>query len=413
MNYKKPTEPTSPLRILLVTQYFYPENFKSNDIAFELSKRGYKLTVLTGIPNYPAGSFFKGYGVFQKRRERIHGVKVIRALLFPRGKGGGIRIALNYLSWAIFASFHACFHACFHTYDAVIVHAPSPITQGIPALIIKKLRKTPLYLWVLDLWPESLVAAGGITNKTILGIFTKLVKLLYSHSSKILIASQGFKHSILDKGDYANKLIYFPNWAEDVFSHTHTSLPIPNLPLGFLVMFAGNIGEAQDLESMMQCAMLLKARKDIKFIFVGNGRKKPWLDAYITQNGLHETVYALGQHPLEIMPALFQKADLLLLALKDAPIFSLTIPSKLQAYMASGRPIVAMLNGNGAQLIADSGCGKAVAAGDYSELAEVILSMTSKSVHERKEIGAKGRAYFLHNFRIDICIDKLCSILQE
>ena len=148
------------MKVLLVTQYFYPENFKSNDIAFELVKRGYDVTVLTGIPNYPSGSFFKGYGIFKNRKQVINGVQIYRVLLLPRGKGKGLRLALNYFSWAFFASFRAFFLALLKRYDAILVHEPSPITQGIPAIVVKKMLHIPMYFWVLDLWPESLESAG-------------------------------------------------------------------------------------------------------------------------------------------------------------------------------------------------------------------------------------------------------------
>ena len=211
------------MKILLVTQYFYPENFKSNDIAFELAKRGYDVTVLTGLPNYPKGKIYKGYGIFKKRKETVNGVKIIRTLVIPRGKGGGMMLALNYISWAVIASFRAFFLALNKKFDTVIVHETSPITQGFPALVIKKIQSIPIYFWVLDLWPESLQSAGGINNRYVLDFFTAVTRLMYRKSDKILISSRGFRQSILEKGDFADKLIYFPNWAEDIFSNINKS----------------------------------------------------------------------------------------------------------------------------------------------------------------------------------------------
>ena len=178
------------MRILLVTQYFYPENFKSNDIAFELAKRGYEVTVLTGLPNYPKGKIYKGYGIFQKRKEILNGAEVIRTLVIPRGKGGGLRLALNYFSWAFFASIRAFFLAITSHFDAIIVHETSPITQGFPALVVKKLQRIPIYFWVLDLWPESLQSAGGITNKYVLGFFTEKCIISRGKYSSVLKASE-------------------------------------------------------------------------------------------------------------------------------------------------------------------------------------------------------------------------------
>lgn len=400
------------MKILLVTQYFYPENFKSNDIAFELTKRGYEVTVLTGLPNYPQGKIYKGYGIFQKRKETINGVKIIRTLVIPRGKGGGLRLALNYFSWAFFASVRAFFLAMKSQFDAIIVHETSPITQGFPALVVKKLQHIPIYFWVLDLWPESLQSAGGINNKYILGFFTAITKLMYNQSLKILVSSKGFRKSILDKGAYNDKLVYFPNWAEDVFTQ-QVPANIPTLPAGFKVMFAGNIGEAQDFEHIMQTAVKLKEDKDIKFIFVGDGRKKAWVDDFIQKEQLQDTVFAWGRFPIETMPAFFQTADVMLLSLKDNDIFGLTVPAKLQTYMAAAKPIVAMINGEARNLIAESECGLSCAAGDADSLANNIRLLKNKTAAELDLLGKNGYAYYQKYFTKDTCITHLCEIIKN
>lgn len=399
------------MKVLLVTQYFYPENFKSNDIAFELVKRGHEVTVLTGIPNYPQGHFYEGYGFFKKRNQNIDGVKIKRAFLFPRGKGGGIRLALNYFSWAFFASFKAFHLALSHRYDTILVHEPSPITQGIPAIVVKKMLKIPMYFWVLDLWPESLISAGGVSNKKVINFFTLIVKLVYNHSDKILISSNGFRKSILEKGDYDNKLIYFPNWAEDIFS-SGGKYTLPQLPTGFIVMFAGNIGEAQDFDHIMECALALKIQQDIKFILVGDGRKKAWVDAYINEKGLNDTVYALGRFPLEMMPSFFEKADVMLLSLKDELIFNLTVPAKLQAYMSAAKPVAAMINGEGNAIIKEANCGFAVNAGDVDGLVKGLVRIKMMTTEERGQLGINGRQYCLEHFSQAQCMDHLCDILK-
>ena len=225
------------MKVLLVTQYFYPENFKSNDIALELTKRGHKVTVLNGLPNYPEGRIYETYGCFNKTRAHYQGINVIRTWLFPRGKGGGVRLLLNFFSWALFASIRALFLSFQKQFDVILVHEPSPITQGFPAIVVKKIQKIPLHFWVLDLWPESLTSAGGIKNKNVLWLFTKMVKFIYNNSDKILISSKGFKDSILAKGDNNDKLIYFPNWAEDSILKGDVDYPIPNLPIGFKIIF--------------------------------------------------------------------------------------------------------------------------------------------------------------------------------
>lgn len=400
------------MNVLLVTQYFYPENFKSNDIAFELVKRGHNVTVLTGLPNYPEGKIYSGYSIFKKRKENINGATIIRALLISRGNGSGFRLFLNYFSWAFFASVKAFFLSFSYKFDAVIVHEPSPVTQGFPAIVVKWIQKIPIYFWVLDLWPESLVAAGGIKNKLVLGIFTRIVKVLYNNSDKILISSKGFKKSILEKGNYSDKLIYYPNWAEDIISKGNTGYQIPELPVGFKIMFAGNIGESQDMEHFMLAALELKKYTDIKFILIGDGRFKTFVEDFIEVNDLKENIYLMGRFPVESMASFFEKADGLLVSLKDELIFNLTVPAKIQAYMSAAKPIVAMINGEGADLIEEAKCGFSAPAGDNKKLAQIILDLYNLNKEERVNMGLMGYKYYAEHFKMDNCINKLIGILE-
>lgn len=401
------------MKVLLVTQYFFPENFKSNDIAFELVKRGHEVTVLTGLPNYPEGKIYNGYGFFKKRNEIINGVKVIRTLLIPRGKGGGIRLFLNYFSWAFFASIRAFFLAFQDKFDAVMVHEPSPITQGFPAIVIKKIQKIPLHFWVLDLWPESLTSAGGIKNKTVLSFFTGIVKYIYNNSDKILISSKGFKESILAKGNYEDKLIYFPNWAEDSILKGDSNYPIPELPQGFKILFAGNIGVAQDVNSIIKAAFILKENLDINFVFIGDGRSKQELEDFVMINHLSKTVHFMGRFPIDAMKTFFSKADVLLVSLKDELIFNVTVPAKLQAYLCTQKPILGILNGEGSELIKDINCGLSVSAGDSEALAKEIIKLYAMSSEERDNFGKNGFKYFEENFTMNKCIDNLEFILKN
>lgn len=400
------------MNVLLVTQYFYPENFKSNDIAFELVKRGHNVTVLTGLPNYPEGKIYSGYSIFKKRKENINGATIIRALLISRGNGSGFRLFLNYFSWAFFASVKAFFLSFSYKFDAVIVHEPSPVTQGFPAIVVKWIQKIPIYFWVLDLWPESLVAAGGIKNKLVLRIFTRIVKVLYNNSDKILISSKGFKKSILEKGNYGDKLIYYPNWAEDIISKGNTGYQIPELPVGFKIMFAGNIGESQDMEHFMLAALELKKYTDIKFILIGDGRFKTFVEDFIEVNDLKENIYLMGRFPVESMASFFEKADGLLVSLKDELIFNLTVPAKIQAYMSAAKPIVAMINGEGADLIEEAKCGFSAPAGDNKKLAQIILDLYNLNKEQRVNMGLMGYKYYAEHFKMDNCINNLIGILE-
>lgn len=380
-------------------------------MAFELTRLGYDVTVLTAIPDYPGGKFFDGYGFFRKRKETVRGVKVIRAFIIPRGQGGTIRLLLNYLSYFLSSLMVSIRLGLFGKFDRVLIHETSPVMIGVPAVMVKKLQKIPLCFWVLDLWPESLQAAGGVNNPWVLGMFRRMTTWIYRHSDKILMSSKGFESSILEKGDFASKLVYFPNWADKALEG-HGSYQLPALPNGFIAMFAGNMGEAQDFDHIMSAAKLLKDERHIHFVFVGDGRKRPWVEAYRDKYGLQETVHWVGRHPVEAMPSFFEKADVMLMTLKDVSIFNLTAPAKLQAYMSASKPILAMMNGEGPRIVAEAECGRSVPAADAEALAKALREMSQMNKTELAEMGLRGKAYQQAHFDLDKSISHLIEILE-
>lgn len=399
------------MKILVVTNHFYPEVFRVNDVAFEFTRRGHEVTVITSIPNYPQGRYLPGYGLFRKRKEAINGVKVIRVPVMPRGEGGAVRLFLNYLSFFITASWCAFILSFRRKFDKIFVHETSPVTVGIPALIFKWRQNIPLYFWVLDLWPESLTAGGGVTNKQVLGIFKWITCLIYKKSDKILISSRGFRQSILEKGDFAKNIVYFPNWGEDVFSG---SIPfeLSELPDGFNVMYAGNLGEAQGFETVMAAALRLKDHPRVKWVFLGNGRKKKYIEDFVERNHLKGTVYLLGAYPLERMPSFFAQADVLLVTLKDEVIFNLTVPAKLQAYMAASKAVCAVLNGEGAEIVKEAVNGCTVPAGNVELLVEQVIRLSECSRQELEQLGKNGLDYYNKYFKKDTCMENLCRIMN-
>ncbi len=397
-------------RVLICTNHFYPETFRCNDVAFELVRRGYDVTVLTAIPDYPGGKFFEGYGFFRKRKETVNGVKVIRAFIIPRGNGGVVRLFLNYLSYFISSLLVSLRLGLFGNFDRVIIHETSPVMIGVPAVVVKKLQKAPLYFWVLDLWPESLQAAGGVNNPWVLGFFRRMTTWIYRHSDKILMSSKGFESSILEKGDYADKLIYFPNWADKALDG-HSNFILPSLPDGFIAMFAGNMGEAQDFDHIMSAALMLKDNHHIHFVFVGDGRKRVWVESFCEEHDLKATVHWVGRHPVETMPSFFEKADVMLMTLKDVNIFNLTAPAKLQAYMSASKPILAMMNGEGPRIVAEARCGRCVPAADAEGLAKALLEMAQMDKSELIEMGRRGKVYQQTHFDLDQSINHLIDII--
>lgn len=400
------------MKILFVCQYFYPEVFRGNDIAFHWAKQGHDVHVVTGIPNYPAGKFFDGYGLFKKRKEVVNGVKVTHLPIVPRGNGK-ISLMLNYFSYLIVGQVYMLFHALTHKYDVVFCQQLSPVMMSAPAITYKRLRKVPLYTWVLDLWPESLTAAGGINNKYVLAFFDRYVKREYKWSDGILTSSRSFDESILKYGDYRKKIIYYPQWSDGLDAGEDCSLKMPEIPKGFKVIFAGAVGEAHGFECNLKAALLTKEHKDIKWIIVGDGRKLDWVKEFVSENGLEETVYTLGRYPSGMMPAFFAQADVMLVSLTDSPLFNLYAPAKISSYMASGKPIVTCLNGEGGTVVREAECGWSVAAGDAEGLARLIvnLSETPKAVLEEK--GLFGLNYYKEHFDKEKCLKKLDEIIEK
>lgn len=400
----------SKKRILLITNHFFPETFRCNDLAFGLAKQGHQVSVLTGIPDYPSGRFHSGYGLFRRRIELIKGVKVYRSFIIPRGHGGSWRLILNYTSSLLAQCWDACLMGLFGRYDYVLVHETSPVMVGIPGVIVARMKRIPMDFWVLDLWPESLQSAGGINNTKILAFFGKLTTWIYKHADHILISSRGFRKSICDKGAFEEKLVYFPNWADVELTGMSPSL-LPSMPDGFRVMFAGNIGEAQDMEHLMATALELRDEKGIHFCIVGDGRKRLWLEEFVKSNHLEGTVHLMGQYPVEMMPAFFSAANVMLVTLKDSTVFNLTAPAKLQAYMNAGKPIAAMMNGEGAAVIAEAACGISVAAGDVKSFAELIKQMSQMSKEDLEYMGSRGKRYCSTHFSFSRSIETIEQLM--
>lgn len=398
-------------RCLLITNHFYPETFRCNDIAFELVKRGYEVKVLTAIPDYPEGKYHKGYSLFKKRVEKVDGVTVVRVPHIPRGNGKALRMIIHYASSMFFFFFYALYQAIFHKYDCIFIHNTSPAFICLPAVLIKKIRRTPIDHWILDMWPESL-AAGGINNKKAYNIIEKMMGMIYRNSDIIHISSMGFKRLLIEKGVPEEKIEYLPNFCEDTSGNTELK-SIPELPKGFIVMFAGNIGEAQNMENVMKSALLLKEEKDIHFVLVGDGRKKQWIEDFVKDNALDETVHLMGRWPIDTMSSFFAKADVMLVSLADEVAFNLVLPAKVQAYMVNKKPILGMLNGEGQEVIKAAKCGWSVNSDDIEGMARTLKELSIMTQDELKAIGENGYRFYAENFELNLCMDKVDNSLHR
>ncbi len=396
------------MNILIVTQYFYPENFRVNDLATEFKNRGHEITVLTGIPNYPAGKYYNGYGIVKNNRETYKGIKIFRSPLIPRGSGSSVRLALNYISFIIGSIFTSLF-LLRKKFDIIFVFEPSPITVCLPAIFIKKIKKIPICFWVLDLWPESVVSAGNLKTGLIPKILNPLVKFIYKHSDKILVSSRGFINSIEEKGINKNKVNFFPQWAEPIFKPLKPErILLSSISTNdFIVMFAGNIGEAQDFPSILEAAKLLREYSNIHWVILGGGRKEKWVRERVDEFNLGSNFHLLGSYPLEKMPEFYSHADCMLFSLKKEYIFSITIPAKVQTYLACAKPVVAMIDGEAAKIIDDSKAGISCPSESPEILSKNIKHLSLMKKNDLNKLGENALAYYNKEFERDMLIDEM------
>jgi glycosyltransferase involved in cell wall biosynthesis len=365
--------------------------------------------VLCGTPNYPSGKAFAGHGWFRRTRETWEGVEVVRVPQMLRGSRSRVRLAANYLSYALTASLLGPFR-CRESYDAILVFQVSPATMGIPAVVMKLVKKAPIFYWLQDLWPEALVATGAVRARWLLWPVEMLTRGIYRASNFVLIQSRSFRDHVESRGIRPDRILYFPNTAEPFYvpmtkDEAHPALAA--VPRGFRVMFAGNIGSVQALPTILAAAELTRDRRDVQWIIVGDGSMRAWVAEEVRKRGLSGTVHLLGRFPPLEMPRLFAGVDALLVTLRRDPVLALTIPSKVQSYLAAGKPIVGSLDGEGATIIREAGAGLCGPAEDAEALAAQVLTLNSLEPRARVDMGRRGREYFLAQFRDDMLIDRL------
>lgn len=408
--------PVEKLRVLVVTQYFWPENMRINDLVRDFTEKGHSVTVLTGLPNYPEGKVFSEFEATPERFNNYFGADVVRVPMLARGKRS-ITLMLNYFSFFTSASAIGAYKLRGKEFDAVFVYAVSPIMAAIPALVLGRLKRAPVFVWVLDLWPETLRAVGVLKNPKLLSLVGKMVSWIYNRTDYLLMQSHGFFENVktyCTKDIAPERLVYFPSWAEDDFS---AAQPLDSTLLAaddnvFTVVFAGNLGEAQDLPAVLDAAEQLVGKVAVRWVIVGDGRMSEWLNQQVQSRGL-DNVLLLGRHPLEEMPGLFARADALLVSLKTNDVFEKTIPGKVQAYLASGRPLLGMINGEAARVIDESGAGFTCASGDAQGLARITLALANTQDMQLRTMGESGREYYLNHFSKSRLLARLEELFQK
>jgi len=402
------------LRILVVSQYFWPENFRINDLVKEWVQRGHEVTVLTGRPNYPGGAVFTEYLQNPCNFARFDGVQIHRVPMLARARGS-FRLALNYLSFVLGAGLFGPLKLRSYSPDVIFVFEPSPATVGLPAVLLARIKRCPVVFWALDLWPETLAAIGVIKHPKILSVLSQMVRFIYNRCTLVLAQSRSFLPSIASHCDDPSKVRYFPSWAEDFFQEPVDELvtEIPAAPGTLSILFAGNVGDAQDFPAILDAAYRLKHRYDIRWLIVGDGRRSNWVSEQVQARGLEDRVLLLGRFPVERMPAFYAQADALLVSLKKDPTFSMTIPGKLQSYLTAGRPIIGMLDGEGADVIKRAGAGLVCPAGDSAALAQTIQQFAETSIEDRRQMGKQGKAYAKAEFDRNTLMTRLLALLEE
>jgi colanic acid biosynthesis glycosyl transferase WcaI len=389
------------LRFLVVSQYFWPETFRVNDLVAELALRGHQVTVLTGTPNYPEGRTFPEYKQNPSSFAQYAGAEIVRVPLLPRGVSS-LTLVLNYLSFVVSGLTLGIWRLRGRRYDAIVVVQLSPVTAALPGLALRRLKNVPLLMWVLDLWPDSLAAVGAVRSPQVLRWVGHLVGFVYKRCDRVLVQSRAFVSNVEKYSGDTTRIRYFPGWAEPVFKGPLADVePAPEVAPyhgSFNVLFAGNVGDAQDFPAILEAAEALREEPNLHRLIVGDGRAAPWVRSEIIRRGLQQRVILLGRHPIERMPSFFRAASALLVTLKKDPSLAMTIPGKVQSYLATGLPIVAMLDGEGAAVIQEARAGAVCPAGDGLRLAQSVRSLIAMPETERAAMGERGRAYCEREF---------------
>lgn len=400
------------MRILILSQWFDPEPFfKGLPFAKALVEKGHDVQVLTGFPNYPGGKLYPGYKVKLFQREKMDGIPVVRVALYPSHDRSSIRRIFNYVSFAISAALLG--PILIKKVDVIYVYHP-PATVGLPAIILKLLKRAPIILDIQDLWPDSVMVSGMLNSKIALGVLWLWCSFFYRMADKIVVQSPGFKETLKRRGVNTKKLEVIYNWCDEKALLSGAELMDGQdkklLEGKFNIIYAGNIGKAHGLEAVIKAAEILnKEYPNIQFVFVGDGVELDGLKRMVRENGI-ENVLFLGRKPIDKIGGILNVADVLLVHLKESPLFRITIPSKLQAYMAIGKPILVGVRGDAERLVIESGAGRCCTPGNPSSIAEAALGLYLMNKDDLKRMGKRGKEYYLKNMNVDVGVEKFESL---
>lgn len=402
------------MKILIWSQYFWPETFRINDVAAQLTKLGHEVFVVTGKPNYPEGDFYPGYRFFGVTREKWQDVDIVRLPLLRRGRSK-IGLALNYLSFIVSGYLLGPRALSGRKFDVVFVYAPSPIFQALPALFISDLKKIPSVLWIQDIWPEVLLNRGLLRHRLVIRAVERVVRFIYSRSDVLLVQSEAFRHSVSRLTRNPEKIKYLPNPAEEFTVGTPPSPRAMELGVrmrrSFAVTFTGNLGKAQALDTILRAAEILSHRIDIELHLVGAGSLSAWVNTEVQKRGLKNLIHS-DRLPATDMPEIMAASAVMLVSLTADAVGETTVPSKLQSYLAAGRPVIASMNGEGARIVLSANAGLTCRAEDPADLANAIITLHALKEEDRQRLGENGRRYFLSNFDLNFLSQRLISVFE-
>jgi len=379
------------MRILVLSQWFAPEpDILMTELAQSLQDYGHDVEVLTGFPNYPYGELYEGYKLRLWQRDIIDGVPVTRVFLYPDHSRSGIRRSLNYISFALSALFLALF--LLRRPDVMFVKHP-PLTSGLAAVILSKLWRVPFVYRIVDMWPETLRATGMLNNESVLNLIGSLAQFVYRNAAEISVISPGFRANLIEKGVPPEKVQVIPDWVDSEIYYPAEPDPQQAEELGlagrFNVMFAGNIGALQGLETVLEAAVLTQDIENLQYVFIGDGVELQKLKD-MAQDGDIRNVRFLGRYPVEAMSGLYAHADVLLVHLIDDPLFRITIPHKVYAYLASAKPILVAVRGDASDVVVGAKAGLACDPEDTQALAAVVREFTAMPQEKRDKMAAAG-----------------------
>lgn len=398
------------MRVIVLTQWFDPEPApKGYGFAKAIAAAGNEVEVVTGFPNYPGGKIYPGFRMRWRHQVSANGVTVTRLPLYPSHSESRLGRVLNYASFFVTSMAHLLFGA--RRADVIYCYHP-PLTSGLAAALASRVRGIPLVYDIQDMWPDTLAATGMVRNQTLLNLVGRLCLLVYRQASAITVLSQGFKRVLIERGVPADKISVVINWCEEEKILASPAGMTPELSGdGFIVLFAGTMGRAQALDAVIGAARIVQEQEPIvRFVFIGGGVDVPRLREVA---GDATNVVFLPPVPMDQVAAYLTNADALLVHLRKDPLFEITIPSKTQAYMATGKPLIMAVRGDAATLVEESASGVVAQPEDERSIADAVLKLVQMPPAERAAMGARAREYYRSNLSMDVGIGKYVELFKE